>query len=508
MTPAEERGTMPPVPPATPQAFDLARRRLLLRLIAAAPSPEPGHFGPSVAPERMATCGLSIAIDGEPVWPVVADDAAQLEIQADDLLSHLVEFWKPLLLRQVYPAPFNPHRPSRLRADALERWAENPPETADREDEAVTAFEEAHDLSRAFGGLFNLPSFWLLRVGDGFLCETQNRLWQIALAPVVAALVDAGNSLAAQLGKGGDKWDRLIAAWEARDESDALSLLAWSAGLDPTTSRKLVEDGFLEPPASLAEAVNDDDELRIAARLAGALPIDLIRDILVLARTFDRHEANALDDLAADCRRHIEGRYEAHPPYVQGEAAARHARDRLGIGWHAAVDVFEVARKLGAEVRAASVEPETLDGLAIWGSHYGPGMLLNLASERVMIATIADAERNPAARVTAAHELCHLLLEGGRAVSAVDVLMSRMPVAVEQRAKSFAGEFLLPSRTAARAWEDAGHPDHRAGLRDVLIALERAFRVPRAVASWKLDHGLQYRGIDLSAQLDALSRWR
>ena len=171
---------------------------------------------PSDAPERVATCALSISIDGEPVWPVVADEVAQLEIQADDLLSHLVEFRKPLLLRQVYPVPFNPNRPSRLRPDALERWAENPPETADREDEAVTAFEEAHDLSRAFGGLFNLPALWLLRIGNSFLCETQDRLWRLAFDPTVEALVDAGNTLAAQLAKDGDKWDRLIAAWEAR----------------------------------------------------------------------------------------------------------------------------------------------------------------------------------------------------------------------------------------------------------------------------------------------------
>jgi len=463
---------------------------------------------PSDAPGRVATCALSISIDGEPVWPVVADEVAQLEIQADDLLSHLVEFWKPLLLRQVYPVPFNPNRPSRLRVDALERWAENPPETAYREDEAVTAFEEAHDLSRAFGGLFKLPAFWLLRSGNSFLCETQDRLWRLAFDPTLEALNDAGNTLAAQLAKGGDKWDRLIAAWEARYEGDSLSLLAWSAGLDLTTSRKLVEDGFLEPPTSLAEAVNDNDELRIAARLAGALPIDLVRDILALARTFDRHKASALEDLAADCRKYIEERYAEHPPYVQGEAAARHARNLLEIGWHAPVDIFDVARQLGAEVRTESVEPETLDGLAIWGSHYGPGMLLNLASERVMVRTIADLQANPAVRVTAAHELCHLLLDGSHAVGAVDVLMSRMPVTVEQRAKSFAGEFLLPSRTAVHVWDDAGCPYHRGGLREVLIALEHQFNVPRAVASWKLDHGLQFRGVDLSAQLDALSRWR
>lgn len=462
----------------------------------------------SDALDRVVTCALSIYIDGEPVWPVVADDTASLDIQGDDLLSHLAEFWKPLLLRQVYPAPFNPNRPSRLRASAVERWAGNPPETADREDEAVSAFEEAHDLSRAFGGLFDLPAFWLLRSGDGFLCETQNRLWRLPFEPVVAALVEVGDAIARRLEAAGDKWEGLLAAWQERDAGDALSLLAWSAGLDLTTSRELVDQGLLNPPANIAEAANDNDELRLAARLAGALPTDLVRDILRLARTFDHHGAPDLEALATECRRHIEERYAAHPPYVQGEAAARHARHWLGVGWHASVDIFGIARRLGTEIRAERVDPETLDGLAIWGDRYGPGMFLNLASERVTVAAAGELDDDPPARVTAAHELCHLLLDGSHAVSAVDVLMSRMPVAVEQRAKSFAGEFLLPSRTASRVWDDLGNPRHREGLREVLGALEAEFSVPRAVASWKLDHGLQFRGVDLSAQLDALSRWR
>lgn len=466
------------------------------------------RIDPSEGPDRLTTCAFSILIDGEPVWPVLSDAAASLEIQGDDLLSYLTEFWKPLMLRQVYPAPFNPGRPSRLRADAAQRWAENPPETAEREDEAVTAFEEAQDLSRAFGGLFDLPAFWLLRSGDGFLCETQDKMWQLPFDAAASALIGAGDALAERLSAGGDKWDGLLAAWKARGEADVMSLLAWSTGLDAATSQALVEGGLLEPPATFAEAVNDNDELRIAARLAGALPEDLLTGILTLARSFEWRAADALGHLAQDCQGHIAERFSAHPPYVQGEAAARRARDWLGAGMHEPVDVFALVRKLGAEIRSEAVEPEGFDGLAIWGNRFGPGMFLNLASERVTADSAEALAGDPAGRVTAAHELCHLLLDGSHAVSAVDVLMSRMPVSIEQRAKSFAGEFLLPSRTAAQYWEEAGSPRDRNGLRAVLARLENEFGVPRAVASWKLDHGLQFRGVDLSLQLDTLSRWR
>lgn len=466
------------------------------------------RIDPSDEPDRLATCVLSIRIDGQAVWPVLGDLEASLEIQGDDLLSYLTEFWKPLLLRQNYPAPFNPARPSCLRADATRRWAENPPATADREDEAVTAFEDAHDVSRAFAGLFDLPSFWVFRNGAGFLCESQEKIWQLPFAVMADHLAGAGDALAERLAAGGDKWDALIAAWKARDEVDAMSLLAWSAGLDLGTSHALVEKGLIEPPTTFAEAVNDNDELRIAARLAGALPEELLVNILGLARSFAWHEAEALGALSQDCRNHIDERYAAYPPYVQGEAAARRAREWLNIGHHHAVDVFSIVEQLGGEIRGEEVEPEGLDGLAIWGDKFGPGMFLNLASERVCVTKAEDLPGDAAARVTAAHELCHLLLDGSHAVSAVDVLMSRMPVAIEQRAKSFAGEFLLPSRTAARHWEDAGRPMDREGLRAVLAQLADQFGVPKAVASWKLDHGLQFWDVDLSVQLDSLSRWR
>lgn len=466
------------------------------------------QIDPSDEPDRLATCALSIRIDGQAIWPVMGNVEASLEIQGDDLLSYLTEFWKPLLLRRNYPAPFNPARPSCLRADATRRWAENPPATADREDEAVTAFEEAHDMSRAFAGLFDLPAFWLFRNGDGFLCESQEKIWQLPLKAMSDCLASAGDALAARLATGGDKWDTLIAAWKARDEVDVMSLLAWSAGLDVETSQTLVEKGLLDPPATFADAANDNDELRIAARLAGALPEELLVNILGLARSFAWHEAEALGALSQDCRNHVEERYGAYPPYVQGEAAARRAREWLGIGHHDAVDIFTIAEQLGAEIRGADVEPEGLDGLAIWGDKFGPGMFLNLGSERVGASNVEDLRWDAAARVTTAHELCHLLLDGSHAVSAVDVLMSRMPVAIEQRAKSFAGELLLPSRTAARHWDDAGRPMDREGLRDLLTHLADQFGVPKAVASWKLDHGLQFWDVDLSARLDSLSRWR
>jgi hypothetical protein len=461
------------------------------------------------SPERVTTRGLQIALDDEPVWPMAGLAEALLEIQIDDLLAHLAEHWKPLLLRQTYPATLNPYRPSQLRAYATKRWDEVPAEIAEREEDAVSAFEDSHDLSRAFAGLFDLPSFWLFRAGSHYLIESQERLWTVPYDVGVTALTDLGNRLADILGEAGKKWEPLLAEWHRRAEGDGARLLAWATGIDTEESRTLIREGMLAEPASFAEAANDNDELRIAARMAGALPIEQIREILLIARAYPKSDAPELERLASECSDELKApRWAGRKRFVQGEVAARFVRDWLGHGLDTPIDLAVVFDRLSIKLRAADVEPETLDGLAIWGARHGPGVFLNLASQRVSGAETNDPNDDPALRVTLAHELCHLLLDGTHAVSAVDVLKSRMPVGLEQRAKSFAGEFLLPSRTAAYRWEAMGRPHDREGIRHVLLDLEANFRVPRAVSTWKLDHGLQFWDVDLSALLASLSRYR
>jgi Zn-dependent peptidase ImmA (M78 family) len=466
------------------------------------------QLDPPAGRGRATMRALTVLIDDEPIWPMAGLKDAALETPVDDLLAHLAEFWKPLLLRQVYPAGLNPDRPSQLRAAAAERWESQPVEAADEEEAAVASFEEAHDLSRAIAGVFDLPSLWLFRVGERFVCESQGRQWYLPYGEVVAALAGLGDKAAEILAEGDRKWNGLIAMWHRRDEGEGVKLLSWSLGLDLAESEALVADGSLTAPRNFADAANDNDELRIAARMAGSLPLEQIRQVIAAARQFERTEAPRLVELGEVCRAEIAAQRKDGRPFVQGEAAARCVRDWLTVGPDEALDIQEAMASLGVRVVAEAIEPETLDGLAVWGSRHGPGVFLNLASVRATQAEPEEWGQDPAVRVTVAHELCHLVLDGSHSVSAVDVLKSRMPVAVEQRAKSFAGEVLLPSRTAGRWWHDAGAPTGREGLREVLVALERQFGVPRAVSTWKLQHGLWERGVNLTAQLDSLSRYR
>lgn len=461
-----------------------------------------------VSPDRLTTRAFQITIDDEPVWPMVGISDATLEIQIDDLLSFLAEHWKPILLRQTYPEALNPHRPSQLRAYAAKRWDEVPAEIAEREEDSVLAFEDAHDLSRAFAGLFDLPSFWIFRAGDHFQFECHDRLWILPYELGVSTLTTMGDELASLLTGVGGKWQPLVGLWQRRSEGDSAHLLSWATGIEPEQSRTLINEGILAEPVDFTEVANDNDELWIAARMVGALPIDQIREILLIARDYPPTKSEDLGRLAGACLEEIRSRWLSRKRFVQGEVAARFVRDWLGVGLDSPIDLRTTFERLAINMRAADVEPESLDGLAIWGASHGPGVFLNLASQRVSEVGSPSPWDDPAMRVTLAHELCHLLLDGAHAVSAVDVLKSRIPVGIEQRAKSFAGEFLLPSRTAALRWEARGRPHDREGIRTVLLELEADFRIPRAVSTWKLDHGLQFWGVDLSGLLESLSRYR
>lgn len=460
---------------------------------------------PLASAGRVTTARLSISIDGTAVWPVFGETGQGLEIQIDDLLAYLTEYWKPLILRQVYPIPVNPYRSSELRREAIVRWAALGGAIAEREEAAVSAFEDAHDLSRSFGGLFGLPHFWMMRSGNRMVVETAGRTWHLPFFETCQELSSAGDWICNRLMQANsEKWARAADAWASRNQGDAAGLLAWSAGLDRKLAQALISEGALEAPRNFTDAANDNDELRIAARMAGALPEDQIRDILSIARGFEKREAGALAELSTECTKVLLDR-RIYRPFVQGEVAACRAREVLHISSGHRVDIFAVAQALGVEVRSLAVEPRSFDGLAIWGSKFGPGAFLNTGSSRHRIKDGIPPDENASLRVTLAHELCHILLDGDHTLGAIEVLKSRMPVSTEQRAKSFAGEFLLPTSSAAALWIQKGRSSGRQALEELVEDLVRQYGVTRSVAAWKLEHAAQSHEVDLAAILDSIA---
>lgn len=446
------------------------------------------EVSPSKAP---LLCALSVSANGEAIWPASGDAEQTVEIALDDLFAHLVQFWKPLMLRQIYPCDFTPDRPSRLLAEAERRWKDVPQEQTDDEASELDEFEEAHNLALAFGGIFDLPPLWLVRQNDEMLCDNGKQFLAIPYDDVRAELTRIGDGIAERLIKlSPEKWGRIVEGWKQRDRASQADLLCWAASIQANIAAKLIADGMITPPSSFEDAANDNDELVIAARMAGALPYEQIVEILDVARSFDRRSAPALESLSAKAVELLD-RLRSHVSFAQGEALAILAREELGVGSGERVNVFESLETLGVEVRVDAVGPETFDGLAIAGPRHGPAAFVNANAGRVRNGSLTDLDDNVGARVNLAHELCHLLVDREHPMSAVDVMRSRMPSAVEARARAFAGEFLLPSASAAAMWNEADGPVEIEALTAVLQRLHDAFGVSFSVASWKIEHGVR-----------------
>ena len=448
---------------------------------------------------------LTVFVGVQAVWPVADAPDIFLEIPADDLLSHLVEFWAPLTLRQTYPVPVAATRPIELRAAAERRWDAEPAETAEREDAALCDFEEAHDISHAFSGYFDLSPLFLLRRGDKMIVDTRAGFRVVDYDDAVGEMTRIGDEIAQRLSES-DRWSELIGLWHQREAKDPIALLAWATGLTRRFVERLTHDGLLSKPASFTEIANDNDELRIAARMAGALPAEQIAEILSLVAQFPKLSAPELDALARAVSHFIAERYADRRAHEQGEIAARWVRERLGLGVYEACDIAVELERLGVRLDFRSVEPAALRALAIDGQRHGPVAFINM---RGPLRSSSDGPRkNWSVRVDLAHELAHLLLDRGHALGAVEVLNSRMPAEIEQRAKSFAGELLAPIEGVAAVWREAGSPRTFAPLQSLTLDLRKTFGVTKAVATWKLQHATERVDVDISRLLDQIEPMR
>lgn len=466
------------------------------------------HLSEPLSVDAPTYARFSVRLNGEGLWPVAGDDCSSMDVFIDDILDYLADFWMPLLLRQTYPLAFPepPERPSSLAAAAGRRWLQMPESQVETEQSLVSAFEEAHNLALCFDGQFGLPSLWLLRNRDELIIDTEDRLCRVEFKQALGALVGLGDDIALRLEKADTQRTTLIEAWRSRDESSGARMLEFSAGLSSDKAEALVRSNYLAEPASIIEAANDDDEILVAARMAGALPLEDIKRIIKLAKGFALHPSEPLAKLGHRTRQHLANKFAGAKPYELGEAAARFCREALRTDVDDVFDVRALATQLGIEVKELPLSMAAMVGLAISGRKHGPGVLLN--SRSYHLQNVRAWSREARTRYTLAHEICHLLLDGDHSFTAVDVLSGRMHPALESRAQSFAGELLFPTKCAGALWKEHGSPITATAL-DLVIkdAVER-YHVTRSVAAWKIEHAASEADVDLHRILNSLARYR
>jgi hypothetical protein len=223
--------------------------------------------------------------------------------------------------------------------------------------------------------------------------------------------------------------------------------------------------------------------------MAGPLPLHQIKSVIEKIRTCRPRNAPRLKEAADRATELIEthGLRDTRP-YAQGNALAFWLRRSLELSSNRAIDLITVLeRQFNVDVRVINFGIPSLEAVAVWGPKNGPGVLLNRTSRRIPAAK--NIWRSGALRVSASHELCHLLMDSRHTLSAVDILGGRMPVRIEQRAKAFAAELLLPSKEAGDVWRSVGYPLDLETLRQTIKLLCYRFNVTMSVAAWQLQHG-------------------
>lgn len=436
---------------------------------------------------------LRAILNDREVWPVAGGEGPGLDAFADELLSYLSDFWQPLNLREVPPLPLKSGRPTDFRREAARRWSEMSEGDVEREDELLWNFEEAHNLARAFGGQSDVPPLWFIRQRSEMTIDTARFQYRVTLREFVEAITMLGDVLASRLAeRQPGRWGALLKAWSNRDLGDPVRLQSLATSIDGETTRELIALDLIAAPGSVTEAANDNSELKAAARMVGALPPAQIRKVLETVRGFEPRVVPALEDLSSTVRTALVEHLSVMKPYQQGVFAARTVRMVRSIGETDTVDPFEILRELGVAVSTPSLglALSTLEALSIWGDFHGPAVLINAQSRRLGSVKNVDPGTRPETRVTAAHELCHLLLDRDGTLGVVDVLDGRMPISVEQRARAFAAELLLPSNAAARHWRTSTLRSSATGVKQAIAELGGMYGVSKSVARWQLGHGL------------------
>jgi len=212
----------------------------------------------------------------------------------------------------------------------------------------------------------------------------------------------------------------------------------------------------------------------------------VMSDVIARLRDIPPTLTPVLDDLAnAFVAR---GEVFETKPHEQGYEAALWLRERLHRG-DDSINPEQLLREWGVMIVACDLEEPNIEAIAVWGPRHGPAVLVNSAARYR-----SSYRRN----VTLAHEIAHLLLDRHGALPLAEVLGGNVPKLVEQRARAFAAELLLPRGVASRAFTSEGEPER------TLVRLSSTYGVSHEVVAWQarnadrplpveVEHFLQYK---------------
>lgn len=162
----------------------------------------------------------------------------------------------------------------------------------------------------------------------------------------------------------------------------------------------------------------------------------------------------------------------------------------LNVDTNFKIDVAEIARKLGADVRAVALA----DGLS--------GLLIRDAGKKIISYSVTDPEARQ--RFTIAHEIGHLLMHPGRPhiaettrlvnVSKREVSRNYADAREEREANQFAAALLMPESAVIDRWDALSNKyDNAEGL---AAYLAKEYGVSLAAMKYRANNLGLYQFVD------------
>jgi Zn-dependent peptidase ImmA (M78 family) len=400
------------------------------------------------------------------------DDEAPLYWSWFDLLEFLANHWPWLVLEQRYPIPVNPLYPIMMYEEAERRWQAFPESVVEEEDMLVYAFSMRHNLALSLKGVF-VSCVMIMRRGNECLISIESPKMNFIrpFLETVSTLESVGNLLADVVGEESTGYPgEIVRKWRQRDRLINEVRFDILSGMD-RDARMLLEAGT--DSVQYWDVITDDSELLAVARMTSAVFSPSIQTALIeKIRSVRHHETDVLDHLAAKAAEVINP--DARP-YAQGYYLAEWLRDELNIKEMDLVDPECILSGWGVQICEIELPDSAidLDAVAAWGPRHGPVIMLNCSST-------ARCSTSNGRRTTLAHEICHLLLDRENGLPMAEVLGGLTPESLEQRARAFAAEFLLPGRQAIAAMHGRG------SVESILVALTEKYQVSKEVAAWQI----------------------
>ncbi|TGG95233.1 ImmA/IrrE family metallo-endopeptidase [Natronospirillum operosum] len=422
-----------------------------------------------------------LIIGGEVVWAL--EDEEPIEWTWLDLFEFLGRAWPWLLLEQDFPLPLKATSPASLRQEAEKRWATLSSEIVRDEEEQIHRFLHRHDFASAMKGIF-LPSVFLLRQGERFLINIPSRHKELMMSfdSVVDDLNSIGEGLKGLLAE--SKHPRALMAlkhWDDRQEKLSHRAIELLSGLRPDELSLIEADkgpAFWEHDA---EHPTRDSVILAAARMSkDTMPFNLQKELLELLKEIPGCTTEELDSIATEILSEFK---EEGRPHDQGYLAARKLRDCLNLDLEDRVEPEQLLRQWQVQIKKKAFPDSSFEAVALWGENHGPAVVLNYRASKA-------AANEHRVRSTLAHEICHLVLDRHSALPVAEVLNGRTPEKLEQRARAFAAEFLLPRASASKTLRQ------NSNLKDALYSLSRAYGVSLELAAWQIHNSDAYSSLN------------